>query len=58
MNFDSNNKHLDSKIGFFNKADCITTIYIGNLDFYKTEFEVKNLFEDFGNTNYVKIVKE
>ena len=50
--------YLDSKIGYFNKADCITTLYVGNLDFDKNEFQIKNLFEDHGNVNYVKIVKD
>jgi len=50
--------YLDSKIGFFNKDPGITTIYVGNLSYDKTEAQIKSLFEVYGGVNYVKIIKD
>ena len=50
--------YLDTKFGRFNKNAGCTTIYIGNMDFEKTELEIKDLFEAYGFVNYVKIIKD
>jgi len=50
--------YLDTKIGFFNKDMGITTIYVGNLSYDKTEIEIRDLFLHFGGVNYVKIIKD
>ena len=52
------NSYLDSKIGTFNKDVSVATIYVGNLVYYKTEVEIKELFETFGHVHYVKIIKD
>jgi RNA recognition motif-containing protein len=54
----ANNSYLDSKIGFFNKDSSMTTIYVGNLSFDKTEIEIKELFESYGKVTYVKLIKD
>ncbi|MBT4791958.1 MAG: hypothetical protein HON90_10335 [Halobacteriovoraceae bacterium] len=58
MSFNTNNDYLDTKIGQFNKDPSVATIYIGNLVYDFTEIEIKDLFEEFGYVNYVKIVKD
>jgi len=54
----ANNSYLDTKIGFFNKDISMTTIYVGNLSFSKTEIEIQELFESYGIVTYVKIIKD
>lgn len=54
----ANNSYLNSKIGFFNKDVSMTTIYVGNLSYEKTEIDIKELFESYGKVTYVKIVKD
>jgi RNA recognition motif-containing protein len=59
MTFEAaSNKYLDSKIGFFQKDPSVSTLYVGNLSFDKTEVEIKDLFEQHGQVKYVKIVKD
>lgn len=50
--------YLDTKIGIFNKDPSFTTIYIGNLVYDFDELEIKDLFEEFGHVNYVKLIKD
>lgn len=50
--------YLDTKIGYFKKDPSVTTIYIGNLVYEKTEIDLKELFEEFGPVNYVKLIKD
>jgi RNA recognition motif-containing protein len=54
----ANDSYLDSKIGFFNKDVSMTTIYVGNLSFEKTELDIKELFESYGKVTYVKLIKD
>lgn len=59
MSFEAgSNKYLDSKIGFFQKDPSVSTLYVGNLNFEKTEIEIQDLFEEHGQVKYVKIVKD
>jgi len=58
MNNEMNNDYLDTKIGYFNKDPSVATIYIGNLSFDFTELLIKDLFEQYGYVNYVKLVKD
>jgi RNA recognition motif-containing protein len=55
---DRNTGHLSSKIGYFNKDISVTTIYVGNLDYQVQEFDIKDIFSEFGVVTYVKIVKD
>ncbi len=57
-NSESETAYLDSKLGAFNKDPSVTTIYVGNLSYEKTEIQIAQLFERFGNVSYVKIVKD
>ena len=50
--------YLDTKIGEFNKDPSVATIYIGNLDYEFDEVNLKELFEEFGFVNYVKLIKD
>jgi len=50
--------YLDTKIGYFKKDPNTTTIYVGNLVYEKTELDLKDLFEEFGSVNYVKLIKD
>jgi RNA recognition motif-containing protein len=59
MNQMMNDKsYLDTKIGYFNKDLGCETIYVGNLSYDKDEIEIKQMFEEFGVVNYVKIIKD
>ncbi len=53
-----NKDYLDTKIGRFNKDISVATIYIGNLDYDLCEFDILDLFEEFGYVSYVKLVKD
>jgi len=52
------NDYLKSKIGFFIKDPSVPSIYVGNLTFEMTEEEIKELFDPFGDVNYVKVVRD
>lgn len=54
----NDNSYLDTKIGRFHKDPSVTTVYVGNLSFTKTEEEIRDLFEEYTDVNYVKIVKD
>ncbi|MBT7611309.1 MAG: hypothetical protein HN576_16230 [Bacteriovoracaceae bacterium] len=43
-------------IGVFQKGKNVTTIYIGNLRFNKSESDIKKLFTKFGNVNFVRLM--
>lgn len=59
MSFTTNpNSYLDTKIGYFQKDSSVTTIYVGNMSYEKTEIEIKALFETYGKVNYVKLIKD
>jgi len=59
MSYEHENKeYLETKIGVFHKDASISTIYIGNLDYTKDEYDIKDLFEAHGYVNYVKIIKD
>ena len=51
-------KNLHQKnVGIFLKDDPeIATIYVGNLSFTKTEYEIKDMYKKYGEVNYVRIV--
>lgn len=53
-----NRDYLDTKIGVFNKDPSFTTIYVGNLVYDFDELEIKDLFEQYGVVNYVKLIKD
>lgn len=55
---DRSKNYLNTKIGFFNKDISVTTIYVGNLSYQMNEMDIKDLFNEFGVVNYVKIVKD
>lgn len=46
----------DRNIGVFQKDSDISTIYIGNLRYSKTEQDLKKLFENYGKVTYVKLM--
>ena len=50
--------YLDTKIGIFNKDSSVSTIYVGNLTYDFNELQIKDLFEEFGYVNYVKLIKD
>lgn len=43
------------KVGYYQPDSNGLTIYIGNLIYAKTQYDIKALFEEFGNVKYVKI---
>ena len=47
---------IERKCGYFQSNPNITTIYVGNLRYSKTEKDVKKLFEKFGTVKYSKLV--
>jgi RNA recognition motif-containing protein len=55
---ESSQDYLDTKIGEFNKDPSVATIYIGNLDYEFDELSLKELFEEYGFVNYVKLIKD
>jgi RNA recognition motif-containing protein len=54
----SNQDYLDTKFGRFNKDISVTTIYVGNLSYDLVEFDILDMFEEYGHVNYVKIIKD
>jgi RNA recognition motif-containing protein len=51
--------HLrDYDIGFFQKNNSISTIYIGNLRYSKKQKDLKQLFEKYGEVSYVRLVMD
>jgi RNA recognition motif-containing protein len=46
----------ERKCGYFQVNPDVTTIYVGNLKFNKTEKQVQELFGRFGSVKYSKIV--
>ncbi|MGK0367361.1 MAG: RNA recognition motif-containing protein [Thermoproteota archaeon] len=47
----------DSKIGIHHNDPSISTIYISNLAVDVEEWDIKDMFEEFGYVNYVKVLK-
>jgi RNA recognition motif-containing protein len=43
------------KVGYYQPDSNGLTIYIGNLVYEKTQYDIKALFEEYGNVKYVKI---
>lgn len=43
------------KVGYYQPDSNGLTIYIGNLIYEKNQYDIKALFEEFGNVKYVKI---
>lgn len=43
------------KVGYYQPDSNGLTIYIGNLIYEKTQYDIKALFEEYGNVKYVKI---
>lgn len=58
MNKMQNNKSKEMKLGYFQKEGNAATIYIGNLKFDKTEYQIKEIFEKYGQVKYVKVVTD
>ncbi|MCT4642478.1 MAG: RNA-binding protein [Bacteriovoracaceae bacterium] len=48
-------ERVELKTGYFQKDFKGTTIYVGNLSYKKTQFDLKKMFEKFGTVKYVKI---
>lgn len=46
----------ERKIGYYQKDPSVTTLYLGNLRYTKTEKDLKILLEKFGKVKYVKLV--
>ena len=46
----------ERKILYYQKDPSVTTLYIGNLRYTKTEKDLKVLLEKFGKVKYVKLV--
>lgn len=46
----------ERNLGFFQKNDTVTTIYIGNMSFKKDERDIKELFNKFGKVSYVRLM--
>ncbi|MGK0367796.1 MAG: RNA recognition motif-containing protein [Thermoproteota archaeon] len=46
----------ERKLGYYQKDEEVTTVYIGNLKFQKKEQDIKEMFEFFGAVKYVKTV--
>jgi RNA recognition motif-containing protein len=47
---------LERKVGYYQQDETVTTLYIGNLNYKKDEYQVKAMLEKFGKVKYVKIV--
>lgn len=45
----------EMKVGYYQPESNGLTIYIGNMVYSKTQYDVKELFEQFGVVKYVKI---
>lgn len=54
----NDNSYLDTKFGFFKKDQSAATMYVGNLNYEMDELHIKDLFEEFGIVNYVKLIKD
>lgn len=48
-------ERVELKTGYYQPESNGITIYIGNLLFTKNQYEIKEIFEQFGNVKYVKI---
>lgn len=46
----------DRKVGYFQKNNEITTIYIGNLSYKLNERDIHNLFSQFGKVAYTRLI--
>lgn len=50
-----NQERVELKVGYYNPESKGITIYIGNMSYSKNQFEIKQIFENFGDVNYVKV---
>jgi len=48
-------ERTEMKVGYYQPESNGLTIYIGNMVYSKTQYDVKELFEQFGVVKYVKI---
>lgn len=48
-------KRVELKTGYFNPQSKGMTIYIGNMSYDRGPNEIKELFEKYGQVNYVKV---
>jgi RNA recognition motif-containing protein len=53
-----NQDYLSTRIGNFNKDISVSTIYVGNLSYDMVEFDILDMFEEYGHVNYVKLIKD
>lgn len=49
------NERKELKVGYYRPDSNGLTIYVGNLIYAKTQYDIKELFQQYGNVNYVKI---
>lgn len=50
-----NDERKEMKVGYYQPESNGLTIYIGNLVYSKTQYDIKELFEKYGPVKYVKI---
>ncbi len=55
MKRNEENERKELKVGYYRPDSNGLTVYVGNLIYSKTQYEIKELFQEFGNVNYVKI---
>lgn len=48
----------ERKVGYYQKDPNVSTIYIGNLDYKKSEKDIQEIFTKFGNVKYVKVMTD
>lgn len=56
MNENNQDTPLERKCGYYQVNPDVTTIYVGNLIYKKTEKQVQELFGRYGSVKYAKIV--